>query len=302
MTDFDVVTGAFSYSGAAIAGALQASGRQVRTLTGHPGRAPAGTAIEARTLDFTDPAGLTEAMRGARTLYNTYWVRFAHGTVSHSAAVADSRVLFAAAAEAGVQRIVHVSITHPSSDSPFPYFRGKAAVELALSDLGISHAVLRPSILFGGNGVLINNIAWLLRHLPVFAVGGTGDYRIRPIHVDDLARLAVRAGSSTQTETIDAVGPERPAFIEVVDYIKGAVGSRSQVVRVPGSLIPPAARLLGLALRDTLLTAEEYQAMADGLADTDGPATGETALTEWITAHKDTLGRVYANELTRHFR
>ena len=302
MTDFDVVTGAFSYSGAAIAGALQASGRQVRTLTGHPGRAPAGTAIEARTLDFTDPAGLTEAMRGARTLYNTYWVRFAHGTVSHSAAVAHSRVLFTAAAEAGVQRIVHVSITHPSSDSPFPYFRGKAAVELALSDLGISHAVLRPSILFGGNGVLINNIAWLLRHLPVFAVGGTGDYRIRPIHVDDLARLAVQAGSSAQTETIDAVGPERPAFIEVVDYIKGAVGSRSQVVRVPGSLIPPAARLLGLALRDTLLTAEEYQAMADGLADTEGRATGETALTEWIAAHKDTLGRVYANELTRHFR
>ncbi len=300
--DFDVVTGAFSYSGAAITEALQESGRRVRTLTGHPGRAPAGTAIEARRLDFTDPAGLTESMRGARTLYNTYWVRFAHGTVSHPTAVAHSRVLFAAAAAAGVQRIVHVSITHPSSDSPYPYFRGKAAVELALSDLGIPHTVLRPAILFGGNGVLINNIAWLLRHLPVFAVGGTGDYRIRPIHVDDLARLAVRAGSSTQTEIIDAVGPERPAFIELVDYIKGVVGSRSRVVRVPGSLIPPAARLLGLALRDTLLTAEEYQAMSDGLADTDGPATGETALTEWITAHKDTLGRGYANELTRHFR
>jgi uncharacterized protein YbjT (DUF2867 family) len=302
MSDFDVVTGAFSYSGAAIATALQAAGRRVRTLTDHPGRAPAGTAIEARPLDFTDPGRLTESMRGARTLYNTYWVRFAHGTVSHPTAVAHSRVLFAAAAEAGVQRIVHVSITHPSSDSPYPYFRGKAAVELALSDLGIPHTVLRPAILFGGDGVLINNIAWLLRHLPVFAVGGTGDYRIRPIHVDDLARLAVRAGSSTQTEVIDAVGPERPAFIELVGYIKGVVGSSSRVVRVPGSLIPPAARLLSLALRDTLLTAEEYQAMADGLADTDGPATGETALTEWITTHKDTLGRAYANELTRHFR
>ena len=112
--DFDVVTGAFSYSGAAIASALQAAGRRVRTLTGHPGRAPADTAIEARPLDFTDPAGLAESMRGARTLYNTYWVRFAHGTVSHPTAVAHSRILFAAAAEAGVQRIVHVSITHPT--------------------------------------------------------------------------------------------------------------------------------------------------------------------------------------------
>jgi uncharacterized protein YbjT (DUF2867 family) len=300
--DFDVVTGAFSYSGAAIASELRAAGRRVRTLTGHPGRAPAGTPIEVRPLDFADPAGLAASLRGARTLFNTYWVRFAHGQVSHEMAVAQSRVLFQAAAEAGVPRIVHVSITHPDADSPYPYFRGKAAVEQALRDLRLSHVVLRPAILFGGNGVLINNIAWLLRRLPVFAVGGSGEYRIRPIHVHDLARLAVQAGEGTETEVIDAVGPERPAFVELVQFIKETVGSRSRVVRVPGSLIPPAARLLGLALRDTLLAAEEYQAMADGLADTDGPATGETSLTGWITDHKGALGRTYANELDRHFR
>jgi uncharacterized protein YbjT (DUF2867 family) len=245
---------------------------------------------------------LAASLRGARTLFNTYWVRFARGQVSHETAVAQSRVLFQAAAEAGVPRVVHISITHPSADSPYPYFRGKAAVEQALRDLRLSHAVLRPAILFGGSGVLINNIAWLLRHLPFFAVGGTGGYRIRPIHVDDLARLAMQAGTSTETAVIDAVGPERPTFVELVQSIKEAVGSRSRVIRVPGSLIPPAAGLLGLALRDTLLTAEEYQAMADGLADTDGPATGETSLTQWITDHKGTLGRTYANELNRHFR
>jgi len=299
---FDVVTGAFSYSGAAIASELHAAGRRVRTLTGHPGRAPAGTGIEVRPLDFSDPAALAGSLRGARTLYNTYWVRFAHGHVDHPVAVARSRVLFQAAAEAGVQRIVHVSITNPSADSPYPYFRGKAAVEQALDDLGVSHAVLRPAILFGGQGVLVNNIAWLLRRLPVFAVGGTGEYRIRPVHVEDLARLAVRAGGSATTETIDAVGPERPTFLELVRTIRHLVGSHSRVIRVPGALIPAAARLLGLALRDTLLTAEEYRAMADGLADTDGPATGDTALTQWMADHKDTLGRAYANELTRHFR
>ena len=250
MTGFDVVTGAFSYSGAAIARELQAAGRRVRTLTGHPGRAPAspktsaGDGIEVRPLDFADPAALAESLRGAGTLYNTYWVRFAHGDVDHPVAVARSRVLFQAAAAAGVPRIVHVSITNPSADSPYPYFRGKAAVEQALRDLGVSHAVLRPAILFGGDGVLINNIAWLLRHLPVFAVGGTGEYRIRPIHVDDLARLAVRAGNSGETEVIDAVGPERPTFLALVQAIRAAVGSRSQVLRVPGALIPaaPAAR------------------------------------------------------------
>lgn len=299
---FDVVTGAFSYSGAAIAGKLLAAGRRVRTLTGHPGRAPKATPIEVRPLDFADPAGLTESLRGAATLYNTYWVRFPRGQVDHAAAVANSRLLFGVARDAGVQRIVHVSIMHPSITSPYPYFRGKAEVEQALADAGVPHAVLRPAVLFGGDGVLINNIAWLLRRVPVFAVGGTGAYRIRPIHIDDLARLCAEAGSSASTYVIDAVGPERPTFYELARLIGDAVGSHSRIIRVPGELIPVAARVLGWALRDTLLTREEYHAMADGLADTDGPATGTTALSQWIAENKDTLGRQYANEINRHFR
>jgi uncharacterized protein YbjT (DUF2867 family) len=299
---FDVVTGAFSYSGAAIARELLAAGRRVRTLTGHPGRAPKATPIEVRPLDFGDPAGLTESLRGAATLYNTYWVRFPRGQVDHAAAVANSRVLFGAARDAGVQRIVHVSITHPSLTSPYPYFRGKAEVEQALADAGVPHAVLRPAILFGGDGVLINNIAWLLRRVPVFAVGGTGAYRIRPIHIDDLARLCAQAGSSAPTYVIDAVGPQRPTFYELARLIRDAVGSHSRIIRVPGELVPVAARVLGWALRDTLLTREEYHAMADGLADTDGPATGTTALSQWIAENKDTLGRQYAHEINRHFR
>ena len=302
----DVVTGAFSYSGAAIARDLRSAGHRVRTLTGHAAAtdaaADAGTDIEVRPLDFTDADELARSLDGAHTLYNTYWVRFDRGQNTHARAVANSRVLFDAAKRAGVQRIVHTSITHADLNSPYPYFAGKAQVEQHLQSTAIPYAILRPAILFGGDGVLINNIAWLLRHLPVFAVGGTGEYHIRPIHVDDLARLCVQAAGATGSEVIDAVGPDRPAFGDLVRFIRDAVGSRSRVINLPGSLIPPAARLLGLALRDTLLTAEEFEAMADGLADTDGPATGETSLTQWITDHKGTLGRTYANELTRHFR
>jgi uncharacterized protein YbjT (DUF2867 family) len=299
---FDVVTGAFSYSGAAITRELRASGHRVRTLTGHPGRAPRDTPIEVKCLDFGDPAGLAESLQGAQTLYNTYWVRFPRGQVDHAAATANSRVLFHAAEGAGVQRIVHISITHPSITSRYPYFRGKAEVERALAESGVSYAVLRPAVLFGGDGVLINNIAWLLRRFPVFTVGGTGEYRIRPIHIDDLARLCVEAGSSASTSVIDAVGPERPTFYDLASAIRDAIGSHAQIVRVPAELIPVAARILGLALHDTLLTRDEYRAMADGLADTDGPATGKIAVTKWITENKDTLGRRYANEINRHFR
>lgn len=298
----DVVTGAFGYSGAAIARELLAAGHQVRTLTGHPGNAPGGSPIEARPLDFADADGLERDLRGAHTLYNTYWVRFPHGRETHATAVANSRVLFAAAARAGIQRIVHVSITHADPASPYPYFSGKAAVEAYLRDLGVPHAVARPAILYGGQGVLLNNIGWLLRRLPVFAVGGRGDYRIRPIHVDDLARLCLQLGERPDDATVDAVGPDSLAFLDMVRAIRAAVGSRALVVPAPGWAIPPLSAALGAALHDVLLTREEYQAMADGLADSDAPSTGSTSLTDWIAAHGRELGRSYANELTRHYR
>ncbi len=302
MTQTDVVTGAFSYSGAAIARELQAKGHEVRTLTGHPDRAPAGTDIDVRPLAFADPAALTRDLAGAQTLYCTYWVRFPHGDVTHQAAVENSRVLFDAAVRAGVERIVHVSITHADPASPYPYFRGKGEVEQLLKASGVPYAIARPAILFGGNGVLLNNIAWLLRKVPVFAIGGRGDYRIRPIHVDDLARLCVDLGGRADSVTLDAVGPESVTFKEMVTAIKAATGSHAIIVPAPGWLIPPLSAVLGAALRDVLLNAEEYQAMAAGRADSAAPATGPTVLTEWIAEHGDELGRTYANELTRHYR
>jgi NADH dehydrogenase len=300
-TGLDAVTGAFSYSGRAIATALAGSGRRIRTLTGHPNRATGGSPIEIRPLDFDDQIGLVASLEGVTTLYNTYWVRFAHQRIDHDLAVENSRALFQAARRAGVERIVHVSITHPSVDSPLPYFRGKALVERALAETGVSYAVLRPAILFGGDGVLLNNIAWLLRHLPVFSIGGRGDYKVRGIHVDDLAQLCLEKGAQRFDSVSDAVGPERPTFVELVNLIKDAVGSRSLLVHVPGSALPLFSRVVGAALGDVLLTGDEYRAMADGLADTEGPSTGATALSDWLVEQAPVLGLTYANELKRHF-
>lgn len=297
----DVVTGAFSYSGAAIARELLTAGRRVRTLTGHADRAPTGTQIEVHPLQFDDPDSLTAAMRGAHTLYNTYWVRFAHGGIDHDVAVANSRVLFDAAAAAGISRIVHVSIMRPTLDSPYPYFRGKAEVERILAASGVSYAIVRPALFFGGDGVLVNNVAWLLRHLPVFGIGGRGDYRVRGIHIDDLARLCTQLGGREDVAVIDAVGPESLTFREFVLAIRSAVGSRAALVSVPGPVLTRLSRLIGVALRDSLLTADEYHAMVDGLADSDAPTTGTVRFTDWLTTNADRLGRRYANEIQRHF-
>jgi nucleoside-diphosphate-sugar epimerase len=300
-TGLDAVTGAFSYSGHAIAAALAARGRRVRTLTGHPARAPVDTDIEIRPLDFDDHGGLARSLVGTTTLYNTYWVRFPHGPIDHAMAVANSQTLFRAARAAGVQRVVHVSITNPSVDSPDPYFRGKALVEQALTAGDISYAIVRPAVLFGGDGVLLNNIAWLLRRFPIFAVGGTGEYRLRPIHIDDLAQLCVTLGAARDNTVVDAVGPDRPTFRELSEAIRAAVGSRAPIIRVPGFVIPALSRLLGLFVHDVLLTRDEYRSMAAGRADVDGPATGATSVLDWVAANGSELGRRYANELARHF-
>lgn len=171
-----------------------------------------------------------------------------------------------------------------------------------MAEVGLSYAVLRPAILFGGNVVLINNIAWLLRHLPVFAVGGRGDHRIRAIHIEDLARLAVDLGAQRTNVVIDAVGPERPTFLELTFWIKEAVGSHARILRVPEAILPAISFVLGVFLHDVLLTREEYLAMACGLADTDGPATGTIRISEWINQNAGLLGLIYANEIERHFR
>ena len=301
-TGLDVVTGAFSYSGRAIARRLLEHDRSVRTLTGHPEQADAGGPIDVRPFDFSDMPALVRDLEGVTTLYNTYWVRFAHGATSHAQAIENSRTLFHAARQAGVQRIVHISISNPSIESPYPYFRGKALVERALAETGVSYGILRPAILFGNDGVLVNNIAWLLRRFPVFGVGGRGEYRIRPIHVDDLADLCLETAKASDNSIRDAVGPDSPTFLELVHAIRAAVGSKTPVVHVPGWLLPPISAALNRVLHDVLLTTDEYRAMAAGLADTDGPATAPTSITAWLTEHGSTLGLDYANELERHFR
>lgn len=297
-----VITGAFSYSGGHIATRLLAMGHEVMTLTAHPDRpSPLQGTVTARPFDFDNPARLTESLRGAEALINTYWVRFDHGSNTQQRAVDNTKVLFRAAAEAGVERIVHVSITNPSLDSALPYFRGKAELEQALENSGVSFAIVRPTVLFGGRDVLLNNIAWLLRRFPVFGVAGDGRYRLQPVHVEDLARLVVEAASHREDVVFDAVGPEVMTFDTLVRAIAAAVGRPARLVHMPKWALLAVSRALGLILRDVPLTGDEIDGLsADLLVSPDTP-TGEIKLTSWLTDHAGTLGRTYANELARHY-
>lgn len=284
----DLVTGAFGNTGAAIADRLLAAGHEVRTLTDHPGRDPRMACLPHA---FGDPARLAEAFAGVTTFYNTYWQRTGDDHGRYDAAVDRCAQLIGAAEAAGVQRIVHLSVVKPDLDSPYPYFRGKAMVEARLAASVMPAAVVRPALIFGGDAALLNNLAYLLRRAPVFAVAGDGGYRVRPVHVDDVADLCVAAGSRADRTTVDAVGPERPTFLELVTSLRAAIGSRTRIVRAPPRAVLAAGRLIGAILREQLLTRDELISTMEGLADADGPATGPTLLSGWLDAHGAELGR-----------
>jgi NADH dehydrogenase len=249
--------------------------------------------------DFDRPERLARSLEGARVLYNTYWVRFNHADFRYAQAVDHTRVLFAAARRAGVSRVVHVSITNPSEASALEYFRGKALLERDLRASGLSYAILRPAVLFGGEDILINNMAWVLRHLPVFGVFGAGHYRLQPIHVDDFADLAVAQGVERADRIIDATGPETFSYRELVQKLARIIGVRRPIVAVPPRLGYAAGWLLGKLLGDVLITRDEIEGLMQGLLATESEPAGRTKLSSWPREHAATLGRRYATELGR---
>jgi NADH dehydrogenase len=294
------VTGAFGYSGRYIAKRLLDAGHGVITLTNSVGRAsPFGDHVRAFPFHFDEPARLRAALEGVETLINTYWVRFDHPRFSHDEAVRNTKVLFQAAKEAGVRRIVHVSITNPDPRSDLPYFRGKAELEAALQALGVSYCILRPTVLFGKEDVLINNIAWALRRFPAFGVFGSGDYKLQPIYVDDLAAAAVEKASRVTNEIVNAIGLETFTYLELVKMIRRTLGLRRLILRVPPGVGYWSCRLLGLLVRDVVITRQEIQGLMEGRLCVSAPALGTTRLTGWVASQRETLGRHYTSELLR---
>ncbi len=298
--EFHVVTGAFGYSGKYITTRLLDAGYRVRTLTNSLHRFnPFGERVEAHPFDFDNPDRLAASLEGAAVLYNTYWVRFNHKGFRHSVAVQNTLTLFEAAKRAGVKRVVHVSITNPSEASPLEYFSGKARLERALAESGLSHAILRPTVLFGKEDILINNIAWVLRRLPVFGVFGNGQYRLQPIYVDDLAKLAVEQGHETSNCIINAIGPETFTYRGLVQETGAIIGKRRPIVSVPPAIGYIFGWGLGQVMGDVMITREEIKGLMADLLYTDAPPAGATRLTDWAKQHAATLGQHYASELAR---
>lgn len=301
----DVVTGAFSYTGRFIARRLLQDGRRVRTLTNHasrPGTEDLQKELEVEPLQFDDRKRLVIALRGSDTVYNTYWVRFPHAGLDFDRAVANTRTLMQAAVEAGVRKVVHISVSNPSPDSPLAYYAGKARTEEVVKESGLAWAIVRPTLVFAPGDILINNIAWMLRHMPVFGMPGLGHYRVQPVAAEDVAEIAVSAAAAAENVTVDAAGPETVTFAELVDQIAIAVRRRPKFVYLPPGLFIAAGRVIGLFVRDVVLTRDELEGLMSELLVSTEPPRGTVKFDDWLLRHADELGVRYASELERHFR
>jgi NADH dehydrogenase len=312
---FDMVTGAFGYIGRYTALELLARGRTVRTFTRRSGE---GTPLEGRVRvlpqRFDDRAFLERELEGCDVLYNTYWIRFPRGGQTYEQAIERSRNLFAAAGAAGVRRIVHVSVTNCRLDSELPYYAGKARVEQALRETGVPHSIVRPTLVFGVEDILVNNIAWMLRRLPMVPIPGAGDYRVQPIYVADVAQLLVGAGEDAarentkamgeadENETFDAAGPDTMSYREMLELIRDRLGLRARLVGWPPRLALLGSRVIGVLVHDVVLTRNELRGLMDELLVSDEPPRGTTRLAEWLAAAADRVGERYTSELDRHFR
>ena len=300
---FDVVTGAFSFTGRFIARRLLAEERRVKTLTNHPQRAGAeDITAEVAPLQFADRAALVESLRGADVLYNTYWVRFRHGRVRFGDAVANTRILVGAARDAGVRKVVHISVSNPSVDSPLDYYAGKARAENAVRESGLQWAIVRPTLIFGSGDILINNIAWLLRRLPVFGIPGRGDYRLQPVAGEDVAEIATWAAAQGGNVTVDAAGPDIIYYSEMVESIAIAVGRHPRFVYISPRNAVRAAGIIGRLVRDVTLSEPELQGLMQELLVSREKPRGTRRLDNWLLSNANGIGRSYASELERHWR
>ena len=299
----DVVTGAFGYIGRYITAHLLEAGRQVKTITTHVDKPnPFGSRVSPFPYDFDQPARLVETLRGVDTLYNTYWIRFPHGGMTFETAVANSKILFDCAAQARVRKIVHISVTQATPDSPLPYYAGKGRQEEALMALGIPYAIVRPTLVFGKEDILVNNIAWLMRKSPLFPIAGDGAYRLQPVYVGDLAEIAVKQAGGFDSRIVDAIGPESYSYRELVELIAKSIGKDVTFVPMSPWLTILLGKGAGLFVRDVILTGNELKGLMGNYLTSSQSPNGQTKLSDWLIENSQTVGAVYSSELDWHFR
>lgn len=296
------ITGVAGYTGSYAATRFLNRGWEVLNLTGHPNRSPVDSRVTTALLS-DNVSELTAALAGCEVLVNTYWIRFERGNKTYADAIRKTKCLIEAAKNAKVRKIVHISIANPEKGAAnkLPYYQGKMQVEELIKSSTVSSSILRPTVIFGKEGILINNITWFLRNLPVFGIPGKGDYKLQPVYVEDLADLIFEQAQNSEDCTVDAVGPEQFQFADLLETLKKATGSKCLLIKMPEILALTAVKAIGAMKDDVIMTQDELAGLKLGLLAVEGPAACPTKLSDWIKENSNWLGTKYFSEVKKHY-
>ena len=294
-----VITGAFSYTGAAVSQELLRRGYSIHSLTN---RQPLqkDNAISSAPLRF-ERDYLKGELGGANTFVNTYWVRLPYAGQSFASAVKNSKMLIDAAVSAGVKRIIQVSVSNAEDGKNLGYYAGKAEVDAYVRQCGIPFTIVRPTFIVGQADVLTNNIAWLLRRFPIFLIPGNTSHRLQPILLDDAAHIIADAVEYQGNQEVDAAGPDIMSFAEYVELVANGCNLKRPMIRVPEGLSLGFLQAIQPLLQDIILTREELLGLKQELLISHKPPLGKDSVAKWLQVHGDKLGHQYTNDIYRHF-
>lgn len=242
-----LLIGGSGFVGSAIAAKLAAADKTLLIPTRRREHArhlmclPAAEVIEA---DVSDPATLAALMSGVDAVVNLVGVLHSrpgqpYGPDFASAHVALPERIVAAAREARVQRIVHISALGAAADGPSEYLRSKADGEAVIRAAGpdIGWTILRPSVIFGPGDSFLNLFAGLLKAFPLLPLGGA-KARFQPVYVGDVADVVAEALERADAvgQTFEMAGPRQYSLQELVEYVGVLTAHPRPVIPLPEGL------------------------------------------------------------------
>ena len=243
-----LVTGGTGFVGSRIVHALRAEGRDVRALVRRPEHAThlASLGVEPVTGDVTDAASVAAAAAGCSHVVHLVAILTGKPHDFERVMTLGTRNVIAAAKDAGVERFVLMSAlgTTAATKDVTPYFGAKWSMEQDTAMSGLEYAIFRPSFVFGRGGAL-QTFMKQVRYAPVVTVIGSGQRRVQPIWIDDVAAHFVRAldTPTAANKTFEIGGPDIVTWDDLYRTIAKVLGKRRALAHVPAALATAGARL-----------------------------------------------------------
>ncbi len=255
------ITGADGFVGSHLAARLRAAGDEVIPLSRRTGF----------DLARPDIAALTEALQGCAAVVHTAGINREIGSQTFDAVhIRGTQALVAAATAAGVGHISLVSFLRARPDGPTAYHRSKWAAEAIVRDSGLAHTILKCGVIYGRGDHMLDHLSHGLYTFPIFALVGLRERPLRPVAVDDVARIleaAAHGDPRLVDRTIAVVGPDAMLLSTAVRRVAAVIGRSPRYVRLPVAAHVVLARVFELTMKVPLLAVAQVHILAEGAAE-----------------------------------